>query len=73
MGLYASDVMSASPRDKIYQVDRVKAEIEDVHQMDHLGEQGRRMQQVLNSADRKSELAGLGMGKIFESKSYLPI
>ena len=56
MGLYASEVMSASPRDKIQQVDQVKAEIEDAHQMDHLGEQGRRMQQILNSADRKGEI-----------------
>jgi hypothetical protein len=56
MGLYASEVVSASPRDKIHQVDQVKAEIEDAHEMDHLGEQGRRMQQVLNSASRKGEM-----------------
>lgn len=56
MGLYTSEVMPASPRDKIHQVDQVKAEIEDAHQMDHLGEQGRRMQQILNSADRKGEI-----------------
>lgn len=56
MGLYASEVMSASPRDKIHQVDQVKAEIEDAHEMDHLGEQGRRIQQVLNSAGKNGEL-----------------
>lgn len=56
MGLYTSEVTSAAPRDKIHQVQKVKAEIEDAHEMDHLGEQGRRMQQVLNSAGRKGEL-----------------
>ena len=56
MGLYASEVAPTSPRDKIHQVERVKAKIEDAHQMDHLGEQGRRMQQILNSADRKGEI-----------------
>lgn len=56
MGLYAREVVVASPRDKIHQVDQVKAEIEDVHEMDYLGEQGRRMQKVLNSAGRKGEL-----------------
>ena len=56
MGLYASEVTSASPRDKIHQVDQVKAEIEDAHEMDYLGEQGRRMQQVLNSAGTKGEI-----------------
>jgi len=55
MGLYASEVISTSPRDKIHQVEQVKAEIEDAHQMDYLGEQGRRMQQVLNSAGKKGE------------------
>ena len=66
MGLYASEVMPASPRDKIHQVDQVKAEIEDAHQMDHLGEQGRRMQQILNSADRKGE-----MGRFKAWEKYL--
>ena len=56
MGLYASEVMSASPRDKLHEVQKVKDEIEDAHEMDHLAEQGRRMQQVLNSAVRKTEL-----------------
>jgi hypothetical protein len=66
MGLYASEVTSASPRDKIYQVDQVKAEIEDAHEMDYLGEQGRRMQQVLNSAGRKGE-----MGRFKAWEKYL--
>lgn len=66
MGLFASDVISASPRDKLHQVDRVKAEIEDAHEMDHLGEQGRRIQQVLNSAGRKSE-----MGRFEAWEDYL--
>jgi hypothetical protein len=66
MGLYASDVMSAAPRDKIHQVQKVKDEIEDAHQMDHLGEQGRRMQQVLNSAGRKGE-----MGRFEAWEKYL--
>ena len=56
MVLYASEVISALPRDKIHQVDRVKAEIDDAHEMDHLGEQGRRIQQVLNSASKKGEM-----------------
>src|SRR3972149_4096018 len=56
MGLYASEVQPASPRDKIHQVQAVKAELEDAHHMDHLGEQGRRIQQVLNSASRKGEI-----------------
>ena len=56
MGLYASEVQPASPRDKIHQVQAVKAELEDAHHMDHLGEQGRRIQQVLNSANRKGEI-----------------
>jgi hypothetical protein len=55
MGLYASEVAPASPRDKIHQVERVKAEIEEKHQMDHLGEEGRRIQQVLNSATRRGQ------------------
>jgi hypothetical protein len=38
MGLYAREVQPASPRDKIHQVQRVKAELEEKHQMDHLGE-----------------------------------
>ena len=63
MGLYASEVAPASPRDKIQQVERVKAEIEDKHQMDHLGEEGRRIQQVLNSATRKGEM---GASKAWE-------
>jgi hypothetical protein len=66
MGLYASEVVSASPRGKIHQVDQVKAEIEDMHQMDYLGEQGRRMQQVLNGAGRKDEL-----GRFKAWKKYL--
>ena len=66
MGLYASEVMPASPRDKIHQVDQVKAEIEDAHEMDHLGEQGRRMQQVLNRAGRKGE-----MGRFKAWEEYL--
>jgi len=66
MALYASEVMSASPRDKIHQVDLVKAEIEDAHEMDYLGEQGRRMQQVLNSAVRKGE-----MGRFKAWEKYL--
>ena len=66
MGLYASEVMSAAPRDKIHQVQKVKDEIEDAHQMDHLGEQGRRMQQILNSADRKGE-----MGRFKAWEKYL--
>ena len=66
MGLYASDVTSVSPRDKIHQVQKVKDEIEDAHQMDHLGEQGRRMQQVLNSADRSGE-----MGAFIAWEKYL--
>jgi hypothetical protein len=66
MGLYASEVTSASPRDKIHEVDQVKAEIEDAHQMDYLGEQGRRMQQVLNSAGRKGE-----MGRLEAWEKYL--
>jgi len=56
MGLYASEVQPASPRDKIHQVQQIKAELEEAHQMDHLGEQGRRIQQVLNSASRKGEM-----------------
>ena len=56
MGLYASEVQPASPRDKIHQVQQVKAELEDAHHMDHLGEQGRRIQKVLNSASRKGEM-----------------
>jgi hypothetical protein len=55
MGLYASEVAPASPRDKIHQVERVKAELEEKHQMDHLGEEGKRIQQVLNSATRRGE------------------
>ncbi len=66
MGLYASQVTSAAPRDKIHQVQKVKDEIEDAHQMDHLGEQGRRMQQILNSADRKGE-----MGRFKAWEKYL--
>ena len=66
MGLYASGVMSASPRDKIHQVDQAKAKIEDAHEMDYLGEQGRRMQQVLNSAGRKGE-----MGRFAAWEKYL--
>ncbi len=66
MGLYASEVTSAAPRDKIHQVQKVKDEIEDTHQMDHLGEQGRRMQQVLNSVGRKGEL-----GRFEAWKKYL--
>ena len=56
MGLYASEVQPASPRDKIHQVQQIKAELEDAHHMDYLGEQGRRIQQVLNSASRKGEI-----------------
>jgi hypothetical protein len=56
MGLYASEVQPASPRDKIYQVEAVKAELEEKHYMDYLGEQGRHIQQVLNSASRKGEM-----------------
>lgn len=66
MGLYASEVMSASPRDKIHEVERGKAEIENAHEMDYLGEQGRRMQQVLNGAGRKGE-----MGKFKAWEKYL--
>jgi hypothetical protein len=66
MALYASDITSASPRDKIHQVDHVKAKIEDVHEMDYLGEQGRRIQQVLNSAGRKDE-----MGRLKAWEKYL--
>lgn len=66
MGLYASEVVSTSSRDKIHQVDQVKAEIEDAHAMDYLGEQGRRMQQVLNSAGRKGE-----MGRFKAWEKYL--
>ena len=56
MGLYASEVQPTAPRDKPHQVQEVIAELEDAHQMDYLGEQGRRMQQVLNSASRKGEM-----------------
>lgn len=56
MGLYASEVAPASPRDKIHQVKRVKADLEEKHQMDHIGEEGRRIQHVLNSATRKGEI-----------------
>jgi Calcium binding len=56
MGLYAREIRPASPRDKIHQVQRVKAELEEKHQMDHLGEEGRRIQKVLNSASRKGEM-----------------
>lgn len=56
MGLYASEVAPASSRDKIHQVEGVKAELEQKHQMDHLGEEGRRIQQVLNRATRKGEI-----------------
>jgi hypothetical protein len=66
MGLYAREVRPTSPRDKIHQVQRVKAELEEKHQMDHLGEQGRRMQQILNSADRKGE-----MGRFKAWEKYL--
>lgn len=66
MGLHTREVRPASPRDKIHQVQRVKAELEDAHQMDHLGEQGRRMQQILNSADRKGE-----MGRFKAWEKYL--
>jgi hypothetical protein len=66
MGLYASEVMSASQRDKIHQMAQVKSEIEDAHVMDYLGEQGRRMQQVLNSAGTKGE-----MGRFKAWKKYL--
>ena len=66
MGLYASEVAPASSRDKIHQVEKVKAEIADKHQMDHLGEQGRRMQQILNRADRKGE-----MGRFKAWEKYL--
>jgi hypothetical protein len=66
MGLYASEVKSASPRDKLHQVDQVKAEIEDAHEMDYLGEQGRDIQQVLNSASRKDE-----MGRFKAWEKYL--
>ncbi len=66
MGLYASEVTSASLRDKVHEVQKVKDEIQDAHQMDHLGEQGRRMQQVLNSAVRKSE-----MGRFEAWEKYL--
>lgn len=73
MGLYASEVMSASPRDKIHQVDQVKAEIENAHEMDYLGEQGRRMQQVLNGAVRKSELGRFdAWGKYLKEKLTFP-
>src|SRR3970282_2277985 len=40
MGLYASEVQPASPRDKIHQVQQIKAEREDAHHIDYLGEQG---------------------------------
>jgi len=63
MGLYASEVQPVSPRDKIHQVQQVKAELEDAHHMDHLGEQGRRIQKVLNSASRKG---GMGAFKAWE-------
>ena len=66
MGLYAKEVQPTSPRDKIHQVQKVKAEIADKHQMDHLGEQGRRMQQILNRADRKGE-----MGRFKAWEKYL--
>jgi len=56
MGLYASEVTPASPMDKPHQVETVKAEIHDRHQMDHLGEEGRRIQQVLNTPTRKGEI-----------------
>lgn len=56
MRLYASEVAPTSPRDKIHQVERVKADLEEKHQMDHLGEEGRRIQQVLNSATRKGQM-----------------
>jgi hypothetical protein len=59
MGLYVSEVAPASPRDKIHQVERVKAELEQKHQMDHLGEEGRRIQQVLNTAARKGQAGAL--------------
>lgn len=63
MGLYAREVAPASPRDKIHQVETVRAEIADKHQMDHLGEQGRRIQKVLNSATRKG---AMGTSKAWE-------
>ncbi|HLF73324.1 MAG TPA: calcium-binding protein [Anaerolineales bacterium] len=56
MGLYASEVAPASPRDKNHQVEKVKVEIAEKHQMDHLGEQGRRIQKVLNSVSRRGAL-----------------
>lgn len=59
MGLYASEVAPASLRDKIQQVERVKAELEQKHQMDHLGEVGRRIQHVLNNATRKGQAGAL--------------
>lgn len=73
MGLCVSEVMSASPRDNIHQVEQVKDEIEDAHEMDYLGEQGRRMQQVLNSAGRKSELGRFkAWGKYLKEKLTFP-
>jgi hypothetical protein len=59
MGLYASEVAPASPRDKIHQVEDVRAELEQKHHMDYLGEEGRRIQQVLNSATTKGQLGAL--------------
>jgi hypothetical protein len=66
MMLSPSEIMPAAPRDKIHQVDQVKAEIEDAHEMDYLGEQGRDIQQVLNSASRKGE-----MGRFEAWEKYL--
>jgi len=73
MGLYASEVAPASPRDKIHQVERVKAELEQKHQMDHLGEEGRHIQQVLNSATRKGEIGAFkAWEKYLQAKLTFP-
>lgn len=73
MGLYASEVTSVAPRDKIHHVQKVKDEIEDAHEMDYLGEQGRRIQQVLNSAVRKNEQDRFkAWGKYLKEKLVFP-
>jgi len=73
MELSASEVMPASPRDKIHQVEQVKAEIKDAHEMDYLGEQGRDIQKVLNSASRKDEMGRFdAWGKYLSEKLTFP-
>ncbi len=56
MGLYAHEVEPATPRDKPADVDEVLAEISAEHAWAYLGEQGRRIRNVLRGVDEYDDM-----------------